>query len=275
MELEMDTGEVERIIVGEVPLDVYLEHIGRYVFAADFVKERTILDVACGTGYGSFYLAQHGAKQVIGMDISEKCINYAMMRYRADNLQFYLGDANQIPFHACSFDVIISFETLEHLSNPEKFLAECNRVLNKNSLIIISTPNKWVHEKRKIKVPYHKREFSKEEFTSLIEKQFYVLNFFGQRPVKIEKLGSKDAKISKIASMASPLPQKLKDFMKPFFEAFFLNVSVKLSLLYYRKSLQKEKKLYQMTLPREYKVLEAENISPNEVYKIFIAVAKP
>src|SRR5471032_1723176 len=98
----------------------YFDHIRRYLFAQQFVAGRTVLDIACGTGYGShmFHLAR--AKQVISIDISAEALAYASARWGAAG--FLAGDASAVPLKSASVDVIVSFETLEHLPEPNKFL---------------------------------------------------------------------------------------------------------------------------------------------------------
>lgn len=74
-ELEF-TGEF--VVPNKTPYATYQEHINRYVFASNFVKDKTVLDIVCGTGYGSSYLARKGAKRVLGGDISKKAIEYVI-----------------------------------------------------------------------------------------------------------------------------------------------------------------------------------------------------
>ena len=80
------TGEY--FIPGKSPRSVEEDHIERYRFARQFVSDKTVLDIACGTGYGSNLLADSGASRVDGVDISEDVINYAISSYQADNLFF-------------------------------------------------------------------------------------------------------------------------------------------------------------------------------------------
>lgn len=183
---------VERIVVGGVPLEVYLWHIGRYLFALDFIDpDDTVLDIACGVGYGSYLLAKK-AQKVIGIDISEDAINYAKDRYsrKAGNIEFYVGDATNIPIASSKIDVLVSFETIEHLENPDAFLIEARRVLREQGLLILSTPNKYVALKKNVKNPYHISElFIEEIINKLSSLGFEIKNVYGQRPNKINVSG--------------------------------------------------------------------------------------
>ena len=109
-----------------------LQHIGRYIFASSYVDDKSVLDVACGAGYGSNHLASVGAKIVAGLDRSLSAISYANAQYEGGNLSFVRGDAHKLPYLPRSFDVCVSFETLEHLTEPGKFLAECCRILTES-----------------------------------------------------------------------------------------------------------------------------------------------
>lgn len=154
------------------------QHIGRYVFAAQFIEDKVVLDIASGSGYGSSYLINRGAKMVIGGDYSEEAIEYARLHYRKDVLYFLRLDAQKMPFRDNSFDVIVSLETIEHLERYEDFLHGCKRVLKEDGVFICSTPNaKATFGSRD---PYHFREFSVEEFYELIARYFAEVKLYGQ-----------------------------------------------------------------------------------------------
>jgi SAM-dependent methyltransferase len=123
-ELEF-TGE--RFVPG-VAGEIWYEHWHRYHFAAPLVAGREVLDVACGAGYGSALLARSAAK-VTGADLSAAAIAHACSRY-ADipNLAFRQADCAALPFADASFDAVVSFETIEHITTQEGFLDEVRRV---------------------------------------------------------------------------------------------------------------------------------------------------
>ena len=178
---------VERIIPGAVPLDVYLWHIGRYVFASEFISsDSLVLDIACGVGYGSYLLAKKRAKKVIGVDISKDAINYAKARYlnNSNNIEFLVGDATNMPINSSETDVLVSFETIEHIKNPDAFLMECKRVLKDHGTLILSTPNKYISIKKDVENPYHVNElFIEEIIGKLTSLGFEIMSIYGQRPI--------------------------------------------------------------------------------------------
>lgn len=120
----------------------YFDHVRRYLLAQQYVHDQRVLDIACGTGYGGEILRQGGARQVIGIDISSDALRHAASHWT--KAQFVQGDAGCIPLPGASLDVIVSFETLEHLAEPHKFLREARRLLKLNGTLILSTPNRAV-----------------------------------------------------------------------------------------------------------------------------------
>ena len=153
------------------------QHIGRYVFAAQFVNG-TILDIACGNGYGSSYLIHKGAKTVVGGDYSGEAIEYARCHYSKDGLYFLRLDAQQLPFRDNSFDVIVSLETIEHLEKYKDFLQDCRRVLKEDGIFVCSTPN--ANASFGSRDPYHFREFSVDELHEQVARYFAEVKLYGQ-----------------------------------------------------------------------------------------------
>jgi len=118
----------------------YFDHIRRYLFAQQFVQKKTVLDVACGTGYGSNILRLGRARQVISIDISPAALRYASRQWGVRGL--LQADATCLPLRSGIIDVIVSFETLEHLAAPDSFLSEAARLLRPAGTLILSTPNR-------------------------------------------------------------------------------------------------------------------------------------
>src|SRR6266478_574902 len=118
--------------------DTFWEHIYRYRFATQFVAGRTVLDIACGEGYGAAALSEAGATKVVGVDISPETCLHATQKY---GIETRIGAGEKIPLDSSSIDVVVSFETIEHVRNPKVFLDECHRVLRPNGSLVISTPN--------------------------------------------------------------------------------------------------------------------------------------
>ncbi len=169
----------ERIIPNETSGGALATHLKRYEFARQFCKDKVVLDAACGVGYGSNYLADV-AGEIIGLDISREAIAYAKEHYQRQNIHFEIADIHKLNFHDGYFDAVCSFETVEHLDNLQIFLAEVRRVLKKGGVFIVSTPQ----AKKTVstpKNPYHKTEFSKNDFRDLLNKYFADVQIFGQR----------------------------------------------------------------------------------------------
>ncbi|WP_394758880.1 class I SAM-dependent methyltransferase [Flavobacterium sp.] len=151
---------------------IAIEHLHRYSMVFDYVKDKVVLDIASGEGYGSNLLSEH-ATFVYGVDIDEKCINDAKLKYKKNNIEFKTGNTSKIPLENGSIDVVLSFETIEHHDEHEEMMMEIKRVLKPNGLLIISTPDKlYYSDKRKVENEFHVKELYKEEFTDLISKYF-------------------------------------------------------------------------------------------------------
>jgi 2-polyprenyl-3-methyl-5-hydroxy-6-metoxy-1,4-benzoquinol methylase len=164
----------------EVKGDTAMEHLARYAFALDFVKDKVVLDAACGEGYGTNLLASQ-ALFVIGVDSDKICIEYASRNYQKDNLKFVQSNVEQLSIASNSIDVVISFETIEHIYEHEIFLKEVKRVLRKDGMLIISTPDKQNYsDKTGFKNPFHKKELYANDFLSLLEKYFLHIELLGQ-----------------------------------------------------------------------------------------------
>lgn len=157
------------------------EHRHRYLFALNYCAGKRILDIASGEGYGSAMLATV-AEHVTGVDISPEAIAHAKQVYAADNLTYLQGSATDIPLPDQSVDVVVSFETIEHFHDHERFLQEVRRVMRPNGLFIISSPNKEVYsESPDNHNEFHVRELTKSEFEELIGGLFKYKRSFRQK----------------------------------------------------------------------------------------------
>jgi 2-polyprenyl-3-methyl-5-hydroxy-6-metoxy-1,4-benzoquinol methylase len=169
----------ERMVPESADLFTFWEHVYRYAFASRFVKGKRVLDIACGEGYGAAALQKAGAASVTGVDISEAVCFHARRKYGIDTRQ---GAADKIPLGDGSVDVVVSFETIEHVPHPSHFLDECFRVLGHGGRLIISTPNKNTYGQR-VQNPYHCSEMTEEEFTAALRSRFHDCRFYTQRPI--------------------------------------------------------------------------------------------
>lgn len=165
---------IPKINEGEV---IWAEHYARYIFSSFFVRGKVVLDIACGSGYGSLYLAEKGAKKVFGIDNSEETIKYAKQTFPHPKVRYSVGDAQDLKLPDKSVDVVVSAETIEHVPDHKKFLSEVKRVLKKNGLLIVSTPNKGVFPPDS---PWHVKEFTLKEFKTTLKEFFKNVEIFYQ-----------------------------------------------------------------------------------------------
>jgi SAM-dependent methyltransferase len=161
--------------------EIWYEHYHRYAMARHWVKGKDVLDAACGEGYGSHLLALN-AHSVIGVDIDAQAVRHAEKTYPQDNLTFIQSDVLKLPLADNLFDVVVSFETLEHLAEHQELLNEFKRVLKPDGLILISTPDKHEYsDKTGFKNEYHVRELYRDEFESLLSGHFKHHQLYGQK----------------------------------------------------------------------------------------------
>jgi len=160
---------------------IALEHLHRYAFASEHVASKVVLDIASGEGYGSEMLART-AKHVYGVDIDEVSVKHAQQKYQAENLEYRLGSCTEIPLPDASVDIVISFETIEHITDHQKMMIEVKRVLRSGGTLLISSPEKSVYDDINQKPnPFHLKELSQTEFRELLGSHFKHTSFLGQR----------------------------------------------------------------------------------------------
>lgn len=146
----------------------HIDHLRRYLFAQQYVYGRRVLDVACGTGYGSDLLQRGRARRVISADLSRAALDYARAHW--PDGRFVRADAARLPLPSGAFDVVVSFETIEHLPDPRAFLAEARRVLQPEGRLILSTPNRAVVSPGSDAPfsPYHTFEPTRDDLLALL-----------------------------------------------------------------------------------------------------------
>lgn len=152
-----------------------IESFHRYQVASELCCGRRVLDAACGEGYGTAMLARSAASAV-GVDLSEEAVKAASAKYVAENLSYVVGDALAMPFADASFDCVVSFETIEHVTDPRRLVAEIRRVLKPSGLLVLSSPNRRAFDRRNRCEnggnPYHLHEMEQDELLSLLKEFF-------------------------------------------------------------------------------------------------------
>lgn len=169
----------ERIVPDETSPGPLAIHEKRYRFALAYCADKRVLDGACGVGYGSALLAERAAR-VVGIDLSEEAIAYARTRYARPNVEFIVDNLQSPSLDDRSFDVVCSFETLEHLPDRDAFLHHVARVLRDEGVFVLSTPR--VNETTDSPDnPHHFVEYSRRDFEALLRRYFVDVELFGQR----------------------------------------------------------------------------------------------
>ena len=162
--------------------EIGYEHLHRYAFATQFVRNKSVLDLACGEGYGSNLLAGT-AKHVVGIDLDEQTVKHAKNKYIRSNLDFRIGSITEIPINGQRvFDVIVCFEALEHVDDHDRLLSEAKRLLAPGGLFFVSTPNKTLYtDEPHFNNPYHVHELYFDEFKAELDRYFKQVKILGQR----------------------------------------------------------------------------------------------
>lgn len=169
---------------------LYLEHMARYLFLPKLVKGKVVLDIASGSGYGSDIIKKAGAVKVIGVDVSKEAISYSGKLY--PDIDFIQGRADKIPIDNNSIDVVVSFETIEHLDEKTQqiFLKEVKRVLKEEGLFVVSTPNVGTVDNEN---KFHKKEMNMSEFQRLLGQCFENIQLLYQDTLEISYISEKNS----------------------------------------------------------------------------------
>jgi|GEM_PF-3336279 len=180
-------GQLERWIPGIADKATHLSHINRYEWVSSFIEGATVLDLACGSGHGSALLAGIGkAQRVLGGDINTEAISYCLAKhYDLPNLSFQNLDCESFSKGLEeSIEALVSFETVEHLRNPDEFFKEARKVLSPGASLFISTP---ISKKRIDHNPsnrYHRIEWSCNEFIRLVQSHGFRVEIVMVQPFR-------------------------------------------------------------------------------------------
>ncbi len=173
----------ERFVPG-IEGEIVYEHVHRYAFARRYAAGRRVLDAACGEGYGSAILAG-AAREVVGVDIDAATVAHARASYASvRNLSFVEGSAAKLPLPDASVDLVVSFETIEHLEagDQPRMLAEFARVLADGGALVLSAPNRPEYsESRGYVNPFHRHEHDRAELDRLLDAHFPARAWHAQR----------------------------------------------------------------------------------------------
>ncbi|MGA2272693.1 MAG: methyltransferase domain-containing protein [Bryobacteraceae bacterium] len=176
----------ERLIPGQVDVDLLNEHLARYAFAARLAHGKRVLDAGCGAGYGSAELAGQ-ADSVTGADLAAEAVDFARAHYGVPNLAFEQASCDRLPHPDACFDLVVAFEVIEHLEGWREFLLEARRVLAPGGQLIVSTPNKLYYTESRGAHglnPFHVHEFDFEGFRGALESVFPHVALFLENHVE-------------------------------------------------------------------------------------------
>jgi ubiquinone/menaquinone biosynthesis C-methylase UbiE len=156
-----------------------VRHRAAYLHARkQFREARRVLDVGCGTGYGSAMMATPD-REVVGVDTSGEAVEWAKTTYRAENASFFVMPATELRFPDNSFDAVCSIQSIEHFDDVEVFLSEVVRVLRPGGVLAVATPNRLTYSPDGKINPFHTREYDARELEQLLAGYFEEIRVTG------------------------------------------------------------------------------------------------
>lgn len=179
----------ERILFGASSKRMEDDHVERYRYSARYCYGKRVLDIACGTGYGSHMISAAGAEEVLGLDISKEAVHFAKNNYSNKNLNFLYGDIQCELDINFTPDLITCFETIEHVNDWKSAIKSLAKVTNGRACtLLMSSPNRKISSPSAIRLEdtprnkFHVREFLIHELVEELQSSgFKVVDVFGQR----------------------------------------------------------------------------------------------
>ena len=212
----MDYSTVTEAAGNRVSQEALAMLYARYAFAAALCQEKSVLEVACGSGQGLGLLAAK-ARRLVGGDYTEGLLRLAR-NYYDGRVPLVKLDAHKLPFLDRSFDVVILYEAIYYLARPYQFLSECNRILHQKGVLLICTVNReWSDFNPS---PFSTSYFSARELNQLLADNGYQVELYGAFPVST--VTARDMIVSLIKRMAIklhlvPKTMKGKEVLKRLF----------------------------------------------------------
>jgi 2-polyprenyl-3-methyl-5-hydroxy-6-metoxy-1,4-benzoquinol methylase len=213
--------KAERWVPGYVWDTIDVEHKARYHLACQFVRGKSVLDIAGGSGFGAFMLANEGdAKEVTSCDLDSQSVKYSDLKYPSPKIVRSVANAEEY-VKKNYFDVIVSFETIEHLPDYKRFIDNVFESLNANGCFIVSTP--IVKATRTIcENPYHVIEWSFDDFQKILKERFKVESIYLQsirleekEPSIFSRVNNKVRRVlfhkQEVQKPVDPIPVKLNN----------------------------------------------------------------
>lgn len=163
---------------------LHARHLKSYDFVKDYCQSKIVLDIGCFIGYGEKRIS-NSTKKIIAIDNDLDALCFAKSFNNSSNIIFIKSDAKKIPFKKNYFDIVLAFQLIEHipLKNIENFLKEVSRILKKDGLFFVITPNRKTRL-RIFQKPFndeHYQEFSAKEFGKILRNIFQNIEIMGIR----------------------------------------------------------------------------------------------
>jgi len=202
---------------------IWYEHWHRYCAVRSIAAGKRLLDAACGEGYGCALVASV-AFEVIGVDIDGESIRHASSRYGGkSNLRFVEGSCAALPLADACVDVVLSFETIEHVVEQAAMLAEFRRVLAPDGILIVSSPNKPVYSgEAKRGNEYHVRELTREELAAMLAPVFPRQAWYGQRVLAHSLLWAEEPSPARSAELLALTREGVRSLEAPAPATYFI-----------------------------------------------------
>ncbi len=174
----------ERCVPWAPDVQVIYEHLHRYLWAAQAIAGARVLDLGSGEGFGASILGD-SAREVVGIDIDARTVEHAQLNWSSEKVSFRQGSALDLSaFADGSFDAVVAFEVIEHLTEQQQMLKEISRVLTADGVLIVSTPDRRIYSEASGQHnPFHQHELTREEFSALLSRSFANVNLWGQRTI--------------------------------------------------------------------------------------------
>lgn len=218
----------EHPLISDAPSTSINQHVGRlmhlkaYEVAVKLATGVDALDVGCNTGYGTMMLATAG-RRVVGVDVSARAIEAAQAAAPDGRPEFLAIDGLALPFADGSFDLVTSFQVIEHVLDPAPYLREIARVLRPGGTFVLTTPNAATRLDPGMTPwnPFHVREYLAPDLESELSRVFpnvRVQGMFGTPTLYEAELARVDAARRRIRARtaAAAAPQVRRSSPRPF-----------------------------------------------------------
>lgn len=189
-----------------------------YEYALEKIPENShVLEVGCGDGYGTSILSKK-AKKIIGLDVDRKTTEDADKKYGTDKCVFQAYDGKKLPYNNNTFDAVVSFQVIEHVNDDKGFVSEISRILKKDGIFLVTTPNKTYRLRKGQKPfnPFHVREYYPEELEELLKTAFRNVEMHGIRGTeevqKAETSRVQNPGLNRMINLRKIVPESLKPF---------------------------------------------------------------